>query len=102
VEGPDVEVPGLDSAGSRGALPHVPRGLVRKGDRENPSGLDAVGMDEARDPLGDDRGLPGAGTGEDEERLGPVMNGVPLGRVELDAIGHPDASLRALPRRAPT
>ncbi len=62
-------------------LLHFGGGFVRKGDRENAAGDNAM-FDEIRDAKGDDAGLAATGASEDEERPLERVDGVLLGGIE--------------------
>ena len=65
----------------RDALLHLPRGLVREGERDERLLGGAVGH-EPRHPAGEDARLPRAGAGEDEEGPRAGRDGGGLLRVE--------------------
>ena len=69
------------------ALPHLPRGLVREGDRENLIRADLQVLDEVRDPVGENAGLPGTCAGDDEQRAFRVLDGLALGLIESYGVG---------------
>ena len=64
------------------ALGHLGRRLLGEGEGEDLLGPRALRGDEVRDPPGEDRGLPGAGARDDEERPLAVDDRLALGLVE--------------------
>ncbi len=64
-------------------LAHLSRGLVRERDREDLVRPHAVRADQVSDPVREHAGLPGARSGDDEERAVDVQNGLALGRIEV-------------------
>ena len=82
-------------------LAHLPRRLVREGDRQDLVRLDADGRDQVGDTVREHARLPGAGSGDHEQRALGVQDGLPLGGIQVREIplgrrhGHPvDASGR--------
>ncbi len=73
-------------------LLHLPRRLVREGDREDRPWRDVEIADEVGDAVGEDPRLPGPGTGNDKDRALGGGDGFPLRRVEAGEkvrVGHP-------------
>ncbi len=67
------------------ALGHLAGGLVGEGDGEDGVGSDALFLDEPGDAAGDDAGLAGAGSGEDQQRaLGGFDGGALFGIQFVD------------------
>ncbi len=82
MEGRDPHPVGDGSDQRRDALLHLPRGLVRERDGEQIERRDPSGGDQIRDAVREDSGLPGAGTGDDQERTVGRGGGLALHRVE--------------------
>ncbi len=59
-------------------LPHLPRGLVCKRNRKDIPGVHPLLVNQVRNPVGQDPGLPGTGPRQDEERPLRVENRLPL------------------------
>ena len=64
------------------ALAHLARGLVGERDREDLAGPCLFVAQQARDAAGEHARLARAGTGDDEQRLAAVGDGLALRRVE--------------------
>ncbi len=67
---------------------HLPRGLVREGDREDLVGADTVRLDQVDDAVGEDARLARARAGDDEHRPlgredGLLLGGIQVGEVLL-------------------
>ena len=69
------------------ARAHLPRRLVREGDREDLVRLDADRGDQVRDPVGEHAGLPRARARDDEQRALRVQHRLALGGVQVGEIG---------------
>ena len=65
------------------ALAHLPRGLVREGDRENLVRLHLHVDDQVSDAIREDTRLPRARSGDDEQRSLGVQDRLALGLVEV-------------------
>ena len=63
-------------------LLHLAGRLVGEGDGEDLAGLDVPGGQQVGDPVGEDPGLAGPGTGDDEQRRAVVDDGLALLRVQ--------------------
>ncbi len=87
VERADPEVAGACRDQALEAIAHLAGGLVRERDREDPPRRHVVLVDEARDPVRDDPGLPAPCACEDEERPPLVEHRLLLARVE-GVLGH--------------
>ena len=71
------------------ALGHFGGGFVGEGDGEDGVGGDAALFDEIGDAVGDDAGLAGAGTGEQEDGTVDSLNAFALLRVHVvEKAGH--------------
>ena len=68
------------------SLAHLPRRLVREGDREDLVRLDAAGADQVRDAVREDARLPRARAGDHEERPFRREHGLALGVVEVGEV----------------
>ena len=64
-------------------LAHLPRRLVREGDREDLIRADLQVFDEVCDPVGEHARLPRARPGDDEQRAFRVLDGLALGLIEI-------------------
>jgi hypothetical protein len=102
-----VEGAGPEPAGGRpdeGDQPvaHLPRGLVRERDRDDPLGPHAPHLHEVRDAVGEHPGLAAARAGEHEERTALVQHRLALGRVEgRDRLLHAPMVVEGLGRQPP-
>src|SRR3954452_20976960 len=69
------------------ALAHLRRRLVRERDREDLGRLDADRAEQMRDAAGEDSGLSGGGSGDDEHRAFGVEDGLALRRIQVGEVG---------------
>ncbi len=65
---------------------HLPRRLVREGDRKDLVRLHPARADEVSDAIGEDARLAGAGSGDDEKRPFRREDGLPLGLVQVGEV----------------
>ena len=86
VEGEDPEPLAGAAEQPLQALLHLARRLVREGDRENLVRLRTDGVDQVRDAIGEDAGLPGARAGDDEQRPFGGEHGLPLRGIEVGEV----------------
>ena len=69
------------------ALLHLPRGLVREGDREDLVRLHADRREQVRDAVGEHAGLARARAGDHEQRPLGRQHGLPLGGIQVGEVG---------------
>ena len=83
VEGEDPGRARLPAEHPLEPLAHLSRGLVGERDREDLVRPHAVRADQVSDAMREHAGLPGARTGDDEQRAVDVQDGLALGRIEV-------------------
>ena len=69
------------------ALAHLPRRLVREGDRKDLGRLHADRAEQVGDAAREDAGLAGAGAGDDEHGAFGVEHGLALRRIQVGEVG---------------
>src|SRR3954447_12879914 len=95
VEGEDPDRPRLRPDRTLDPLAHLLRRLVRERDRQDLVRLDADRGEQVRDAVGEDARLPGARSGDDEQRTLGRQHGLALGLVQVCEVrgglydGHP-------------
>ena len=89
VKGTDPHAAQVDRQHRRQAMQHLARRLVGEGDAEDVVRAHLPGLDQPGDAGGENAGLAGSGTGQDQGRLIGKGDGLELFRIEVfENIGH--------------